>query len=1406
MAKLTKWYLEKNSNKDDGFSAARTVNVSIAVFFVLTFFLGIAFFFYKNIPTKSFVLQGNTPVSEVYKTGDKTSSAKLFPQTKRYKDSKGKWASIDTSLKTKGSSITTGALPYKVTFSKDITKSLSFEIDGETISFTPVIARSLMTKQSQATLVKNKATYTDIYKNTNLERIITPQGLKQNYVLTAPGHPTSFTEKINTNLSVKLKADGSLIYYEGSAAKATKVIATSPKPHLTDAKGKVVEFSYALLRDKLTISLPSLKGLSYPITVDPSIYSTADYGTGVDGDATISTTVDIKSLYEDDDVNGVVTWRGVNKGLNKGVGAYDPSADPPAVPNYDNLTILSGGELTTTVLVSLEFKVKSILSVNLGGKIDASGKGYLGGNGGFGQGPGRGAYTGGAGYGGNGASGSISGSGIYDSAGITYGEYPAEPTFGSGGGSWMVCGVAGNGGGAIKIQSTAIQNFGEILADGEQSVSGCAGAGSGGGIYIVSQNFFDLDKIYARGGPKPSGDGGGGGGGRITISAPWMTGFPSVVSLGNGETGTVKLLMDDIDEPALANINQFKSDEASVVLIDGGTDKRNIFFKVDNLSGLPDSANIKAHFEVKQIGQAFDDSGVYDGKEGFYYGNVANAGESSSVLVDSLKLVSTSAKYPWSKPNYQQYHWRVRLVDDKSRTSEWVYFGNNNDTPADSDFYIDKAPEKPGRPQTKNPTNNLRPTWTWSKVNDLGRADVKGYYFYLGKSENSSDVISGEFTSSESFALKNPLKEGIYYARIKAVDTLDNQSEFSDTSQVLITQDELYLLITPTGLNVTAQGSPNRAIDLNLIEPIFGSYDYFNIYRSDAKVTDANLSNAKLIGISFVPSFTDLDVTAGQTYFYQVTAVDDLGQESSVSTSVFSDSATVAGSAGTPGSGNDNEAPTIPGAPVTRTPTTINTPTWRWNRSTDSGSGVKGYKIFIGTAPGTSDVVNGDFTDTNAYTHQNSLSYGRTYYSRVLAVDNANNESASSSNGEVRLIFIEPNLTAPNALNISIAKSFGKDVEVNWQTSLFGGVDHYNIYRYGEKITNANKAIAGLIGTSYSTSFTDVDQSKTEQTRYYYQVTSVDKYGTESPVSVSAINDYITLSKPLSAAVWTSRADWEGTNPADEATSISNLDTQSASGDVELKKFSTGSTDIGTGVDDDYTLSTNKTIKDIYEIDLGYGAGSYDPSTGAVPNFNDLTISGTGVLTTTSLVSIEFKVSGTVTIYKNGKIDAGGKGYTGGDMYAIANGSGPGGGTTGTGGGGGGYGGDGGIGGPVGPSRGAGGVAYGAYPESVTFGSGAAASVYQTGSKGGKGGGSIAIQANRLLNNGTILADGYASTDPIYYVAGGGGGAGGGIYIASLNKVNASGIYARGGNGMGQNWGGGGGGGGRVAIKAPSIV
>ncbi|TET54052.1 MAG: hypothetical protein E3J54_02925, partial [Actinobacteria bacterium] len=548
MANKIGWFNNHRVPKHGSKSTNRLALGSFSLILIIGLVLATVYYFPNLLSPRKRVLTSKTANSATYKVDEKQYATKIYPQAKWYKDSSGKWQDIDTSLEVEGNKISTKGLPFSVSFSKQADKPLTFALGKDSISFSPVILKSASNEESRAIVSKDKVTYYDIYKNTNLERVITPQGLKQSLVLTKPGHPESFSEKILSDMTVKKVGDGSLAYYEGS-----KVLATSPKPHLVDAKGKKIMLSYALSRDKLTIALPSLKGLSYPITIDPSIFhtlpdfqtgtstnvdtstspvrlaeqspgvyyssgtlesssidvgagdsaritsvawetsgvgqttqpantelkfqiaanndnatwnhigpdgtagtyftqatghkataeikgryirykayfsttdtgltpffnsltlTTIDIGSGSDGSATVSGTVNIVNLYEDDNVLGVTTSRGVDKGLNMGPNTY--LAASSAVPNFDSLTVTDTGVLTTSSKVKLELKVSGVLTVATGGKIDVSGKGYVGGIagvrgiggrfGGRGEGPGGGTGSawgggGGGGYGGAG--------------------------------------------------------------------------------------------------------------------------------------------------------------------------------------------------------------------------------------------------------------------------------------------------------------------------------------------------------------------------------------------------------------------------------------------------------------------------------------------------------------------------------------------------------------------------------------------------------------------------------------------------------------------------------------------------------------------------------------------------------------------------------------------------------------------------------------------------------------------------------------------------------------------------------------------------------------------------------------------------------------------------------------------
>jgi len=195
--------------------------------------------------------------------------------------------------------------------------------------------------------------------------------------------------------------------------------------------------------------------------------------------------------------------------------------------------------------------VCSTLTIDAGGKIDVTGKGYQGGvpNYGSGSGPGGGYGSdpaGGGGHGGYGGrqngNGHSFGGGMYDSAAM-----PLIP--GSGGGDSYDHAGGTAGGGAVRIAATGCVTVnGSILADGvEDHPLGWVrkGTGSGGSVYITCDILVGVTGlISADGGAANTANAqGSGGGGRIAVSndvaAQTLVPAPTVQFSANGGARTV---------------------------------------------------------------------------------------------------------------------------------------------------------------------------------------------------------------------------------------------------------------------------------------------------------------------------------------------------------------------------------------------------------------------------------------------------------------------------------------------------------------------------------------------------------------------------------------------------------------------------------------------------------------------------------------------------------------------------------------------------------------------------------------------------------------------------------------------------------------------------------------------------
>jgi len=221
----------------------------------------------------------------------------------------------------------------------------------------------------------------------------------------------------------------------------------------------------------------------------------------------------------------------------------------------DTLTIAEYGLLThfdaTPTFISwLDLSVGNLV-IEETGRIDVTGRGYIGG-----RTHNEHGRTSGNAYGSSHhAGGSYGGlGGVYSTgvAGDVYGSLTDPIDLGSGGGADGYT-DGGDGGGLVYITATDMTISGAIRSNGGESAGGAAGDGSGGTVNIVTDTLEGTGTIEANGGGSSTGVGGGGG--RIAIDYDDTMTMPesSVHVLGgqgqygsSGEPGSV--VVNDVEQ------------------------------------------------------------------------------------------------------------------------------------------------------------------------------------------------------------------------------------------------------------------------------------------------------------------------------------------------------------------------------------------------------------------------------------------------------------------------------------------------------------------------------------------------------------------------------------------------------------------------------------------------------------------------------------------------------------------------------------------------------------------------------------------------------------------------------------------------------------------------------------------
>jgi len=240
----------------------------------------------------------------------------------------------------------------------------------------------------------------------------------------------------------------------------------------------------------------------------------------------------------------------------------------------------------------------------------------------------------------------------------------------------------------------------------------------------------------------------------------------------------------------------------------------------------------------------------------------------------------------------------------------------------------------------------------------------------------------------------------------------------------------------------------------------------YRIYRSTSTGTESLLTS-----VGTATSYSDTAVVNGTTYFYQVTALNNVGE----------------GARSNESSARPTAPASVPSAPTLSANAGNATVALSWNAPANGGSAITGYRVYRSTSTGTEALYASLGATTTTFT-DNAVTNGGTYYYQVTAL-NSVGESARSS--EVSARPTAP-AAAPSAPTCSLKILTKTGIRVSWTVPTNGGsaITGYRIYRSTSSGTETLLTSVAASATSYT------DTATTRGGVYYYRVAAVNAYGT----------------------------------------------------------------------------------------------------------------------------------------------------------------------------------------------------------------------------------------------------------------------------------------------------------------------
>ncbi len=372
------------------------------------------------------------------------------------------------------------------------------------------------------------------------------------------------------------------------------------------------------------------------------------------------------------------------------------------------------------------------------------------------------------------------------------------------------------------------------------------------------------------------------------------------------------------------------------------------------------------------------------------------------------------------------------------------------------------APTSPQNPAATGGNQNIGLSWSTPASNN--GSPISSYRIYRGTSSGAETFLTSVGAGLTSYTDTGVAGGTTYYYTVTAINALGESSQSTEVSAMPAAPPSAPQNPSAVGGNLVVALSWQAPASSGS-SPVTG----YNIYRG----TTAG-SQTFLTSVGNVLAYNDTAVAVSTTYYYKLTAVNNVGE--GAASGVFSGTTALPN----PPSAPQNLAATAGNAQVALS----------WQAPASNGGGaITNYKVYRGVTSNNLTLLT-TLGNVLAYTDSTAVN-NTTYYYQVTAVNSGGEGPASN---QVSATPTPP--PVPSAPQNLAATAGNAQVALSWQAPASNGgssITNYKVYR---GVTSNNLTLLTTLGVVLA--YTDT--SVTNGTTYYYQVTAVNSGG-EGPVS-----------------------------------------------------------------------------------------------------------------------------------------------------------------------------------------------------------------------------------------------------------------------------------------------------------------